>query len=505
MPYRKTFILLLFMAACLLPHLGFSQGGRIAVLPMEDLSRGGNGLNLAITRQVRDGMAAKGFTMAAQDEVITFMVKNRVRWLGHLASQDVRRLYDELDVDYLLLGSVNQRRDKKPFAFGLTLQLIRTEDAQIIWAQSAELSGADEISLLGLSEPRDMAEMEEMVVGRALATIPEDLHHGRPLALRDSIESVFLGPEIVKPGDMVQCRIHLGSSPASLYNTKVSILVDERRVEASYLGDENSFVASWPAAPPNKRYPVSVAISRPGPRDQKMLVGSYLVDNQVPALALQLKGQELNGIVVLQKNVAIMAVMENPEPIRRWVMTVRDKDGVAIMADDGQNDLPDRFSWWGQAKNGGLVADGFYTIDLTVWDRAGNRAFAEEAIRVIRREPKMELAMKEQDNSLALNLEYDGEIPLAYWRLEIQNQDGDILSESSGSEVSSSLMLPLAKVAGQNISYRLYAQDMLGNRLRRNVAALVPVEEEKTEGDADFLAEIEGKKMALREIWVEDF
>ncbi|MBU0682463.1 MAG: hypothetical protein KKD73_13680 [Proteobacteria bacterium] len=505
MRYRKTFILLLLMLTTLHPHVGFSQGVKVAVMPMEDLSRGGNGLNLAITQRLSDGMAAKGFAMADQNEVITFMVKNRVRWLGYLGSQYVRRLHDDLGVEYLLLGSVNQRRVKKPFALGLTLQLIRTGDAQIIWAQSTELSGADEIGLLGLSQPQDMDEMEEMVVRRALLTIPADFQHGRPLDIRETIESVEMGPEILKPGDMVLCRIKLGVLPASLFYTSVSLYVDERIIEASYHEDENSFVASWPAALKNERYPVMAAISRPGVANQEVLIGSYLVDNQIPALTLQLKGQELNGIVVLQKNVAIVPLMKNPEPISRWLMTVRDKDGVEIMNDEGWDSLPDRFSWWGQAKNGALVGDGFYTINLTVWDRAGNKAFAEEAIRVIRREPKIVVAMKEQENSLALNLEYDGEIPLAYWRLEIQNQNGDIISESSGTESTGSLMMPLAAVAGQNMSYRLYAQDMLGNRLRRNVAALVPVEEKKTEGESDFFADKEVNKMALREIWVEDF
>ncbi len=505
MPSRRTFILLLLIAACLLPQVGFSQVGRIAVLPLEDLSQGANGLNLAITRQVRESMASKGFSMMDHEEVISFMVKNRVRWLGHLSSQYIRRLHDECGVGYLLLGSVNQRREKRPFALGLTLQLIRTGDAQIIWASSAELCGADEIGLLGLSDPQGMAEMEAMVVDKALLTIPENLHHGRPLDIRDRIESVFMEPEILKPGDMVHCRIKLGASPASLFDTSVSIFVDERIVEALYYKGENSFVASWPAAFKNQRYPVSIAISRPGTGDQEVLVGSYLVDGQVPAVALHLKGQELNGIIVLQKKVTIMAVMKNPEPIRRWLMTVRDENGVEIMADDGQDGLPPRFSWWGQAQNGALVVDGFYTIDLTVWDRAGNSASAEQAIRVIRQEPKMELAMKEQENSLALNLEYDGEIPLAYWRLEIQNQDGDIISESSGTEDTASLMLPLATIGDQNISYRLYAQDMLGNRLRRDVVALVPVEEKEKEGDAGFFAETGGEEMALREIWTEDF
>ncbi|MDR9501695.1 MAG: hypothetical protein RI601_07850 [Desulfurivibrionaceae bacterium] len=507
MARHKILILLLLLGTGLFPQLGFSQSGRIAVLPMEDLSQGANGLNLALTSQVRDGMRDRGFTMVSREEIIAFMVKNRVRWLGYLGSSYVRRLHDELDVEYLVLGVVTQRRDKRPFALGLTLQVIRTKDARLLWAHNVELCGADEIGLLGLAQLRDMAELEAQVVEQALRTIPDDFQeYGRPLAVRDALESVVLGPEIVKPGDMIHCRLKLGGLPAELFKASVSIFVDERIIEAGYQKDEKSFVASWPAAARNESYPVTVAVSSPeAGEQQEVLVGSYVVDGQAPTLKLVLKGQELNGITVLQKRVTIMPRLKKPEPISRWLITVRDDKGAEVMSDDGRHTLPARFSWWGQAKNGALVADGFYNIGFTVWDRAGNSASTEESIQVIRQEPQMTLVMKEVGKSLALDLEYKGDIPLAYWRLQIHNERGDLLSESSGTEESRRLMLPLAMVAGQDISYQLSVQDMLGNRLQRHVAALVPVKEKETEAEAGLLTGGEDKKTALQEIWTQDF
>lgn len=494
------------MLFCLTFEVGVSFAAPIAVLPMEDMSSGANGVDLAMTRQVRDGLAHRGFAMISQDEVVAFMVRNRVRWLGYLGSPYIRRLHEELGVDYLLLGSVNQRREKRPFAFSITLQLIRVEDAQIIWARSAEFSGADEFGLLGLSEPQGINEVMDMVVDRALLSLPTNLHgYGRPLNIRNSIESVFLDPKIVKPGDLLQCRFKLSSPPSDLVDNKVSLFVDDRIVEAVYLEDENSFVASWPAAPKNGHIPVAVAISRLGSVDQEVLVGSYLVDGKSPEMNLNLKGQELNGIVVLQEKVDIMPVLKNPELISRWLITVRDEGGRVILDDDGLDGLPERFSWWGQASNGSLVTDGLYSVELIIWDRAGNSASAEESIRVIRQKPQMDLAMKEEANSLALSLSSDGEIPIAYWRLEIQNKDGEVISEKSGTGATGGLTLPLETVAGQDVSYRLYVQDMFGNRLQDEVTALVPVEEKKVEDDSGFLAETKGPKVALKEIWAEDF
>lgn len=503
MRYRQTIIFLVLAAIGLWPCPGMGREGRLAVLPMEDLSLGGNGLNMAITQQVRDGAVARGWEVVSEEEIIVFMVKNRVRWLGHLGSKYVRRLQEQLGVDYLLLGSVNQRRDQPPYALGLTLQMVRSADGRIVWADNTELSGADEIGLLGVSQPRDMAAMEAMVVARALAELPAvAAAQGRPVARRQTIESVTLGPEILRPGDMVQCRLTVGAAAAGRDGSAVTLYVDGQRLETTYQKDENSFVASWPATATQERCQVSAVLTRPGGVDQEVLVGSYLVDDRAPHLTLQLKGQELNGMVVLQKNVVIVPVMQQPEPISRWQMSVRDKEGVEVMSDAGRHGLPDRFAWWGQAKTGSLVADGYYTIMLQVWDRAGNSATAQEAIRVVRREPKMVVAMQERDNSLALKLEYDGEIPLAYWRLEVLDQNGEMVSESSGTEVTDGLSLPLAAVAGRTLSYRLYAQDMLGNRLCREVAAMDPLQEEKAPAEEEeFLAE----KVVEEQIWSADF
>ena len=188
--------------------------------------------------------------------------------------------------------------------------------------------------------------METVVVQEAFADFSEELESiSRPIDVREGIDSVFLTPKVIRPGENVFCRIKLDADPSTYFNTEVSIFVDDRIIKAEYRQDENSFVATWPAASINDRYRVSVGITRPGEYDKEFLVGSYLVDGQLPDFALDLKGQELNGIVVLQKKVTIMPVMKKPEPIKRWVMTVRDKQGAVIMDDDGRNGLPDWWKW----------------------------------------------------------------------------------------------------------------------------------------------------------------
>lgn len=511
MPRRFSCIVLLLAATLLLvPAAAHSRQSRIAVLPMEDLSRGGNGLNYGVTQLVMDNLAARDLAVLDQDEVLAFMVKNRVRWLGHLGSRYIRRLHDDLEVDYALLGSVNQRRDSKPYVLGLTLQLIRTADARLVWARSVELCDADEIGLLGLAGSQDLQEMERLVVGKALQSLAADpRHYGGPLDIQEGVDSVFLEPEIVRPGAEVSCRITLNMSSSRLYNTTVSVFVDERIIEARYSRVDNSFLASWQAAAADGRYPVQVAISRPGQLDKEVLVGGYQVDGLAPKPALQVKGQELGGVVVLRKKIDMIPLLQNPEPISRWRMSVRDEKGAVVMGDDGRAGLPGRFSWWGQAKSGALVPDGFYTIELEVWDRVGNRGAARQTIQVIRQEPEMQVALNELDDKMVVNLNYAGKIPLDYWHLEIRDKEGEVISESSGTEAPDGLEFALAAMPQGKISYHLYAQDMLGNRLTRQIDAMVPLAGEASEG-GDFLADAEAvteesSKVMARQVWTEDF
>jgi TolB-like protein len=504
----KTFRLTLFALALLLGSVSLGNANRIAILPVEDLSQGGNGVNFTTTHILGEILRDKGFFIADHEDVISFMVKNRVRWLGQLSSPYIRRLQEELQVEYLLLGSFSQRRESPSIALSLNLQLIRTKDARIVWSSSAELNDAEQVSLLGLSKQMDMEEIEKRVAEKALSSIPVALEPAPAVEVQHRIESVHLTPQMVKPGKLIHCRIKLEGSPSTLVQTTISFFIDEQIIEAQYNEGENAFIASWPAGTADKHYAVSATIKQGKVLNREIRVGHYCVDGRAPELNLQVIGQELNGIVILQKQIQILPQLKNPEPINRWQMTVRDENGNQVMGDKGDQGLPSHFSWWGQGKNGGLVQDGFYAIDLTVWDRAGNSASTQESIRVVRAKPNMILDMEKQEDNLAINLKYDGEIPLAYWRLQIRNPNGSIIAERSGTDSSQEINLPLKATATQDISYRLYAQDMLGNHLQRDetpVSSETETTEETEDTDSDFLADLEGKQLVLGGVWAEDF
>lgn len=507
MNHAKTCILTLLSAMLLLASVCHASGSRIALLPVEDLSQGGNGVNFNTTHILRDILREKGFTVTPHGDVISFMVKHRVRWLGYMNSADIRRLQEKLQVDYLLLGSIGQRRQSPAMAMSLHLQLIRTTDARIIWSSTAEFSNNNKINLLGLGSAMSMEDMERQVAQKAMAAIPGNHGQEPPVESSLAIESVHLTPQIVQPGTLIHCKIKLSGVPATLEKTSISFFIDNHIIDSTYNATENGFLASWPAGNINKRTMVTASITRNQTTSREIVVGQYCVDGTSPIINLQIKGQELDGIVILQKQIQILPTLRHPEPISRWQMTVQDANGNEVMGDNGSHGLPPQFSWWGQSKNGSLVPDGFYSVSLTVWDRADNSSSTQEAIQVMRTEPNMILTMAKQETHLAINLEYEGEIPLAYWRLQIRNKSGGIIAEKNGTEPSGILLLPLPATVTKNISYRLYAQDMLGNRLQREVDTVSLAAEDNIEPlpERDFLTGLKGNQMAQGELWAEDF
>ncbi|MHB8223153.1 MAG: hypothetical protein ACYDHV_09960, partial [Desulfurivibrionaceae bacterium] len=161
----------------------------------------------------------------------------------------------------------------------------------------------------------------------------------------------------------------------------VSVVVGGKVIEAVYLPQEKYFEAVWPATGKDRRYPVSVSINR-GQQDRKnVFAGSFMIDGQPPEITLALRGQEMDGEVVLRRQLTISAVLKEPEPLASWNISILDGSEQVVKSESGRGNLPGRFSWWGQRQDGMLAEDGLYSVRVEVWDRAGNNAGATEKFR----------------------------------------------------------------------------------------------------------------------------
>ena len=78
----------------------------LAVFPVEDLSQGHNGVNHELTSYLSWDMDRRGFDVISSDAVISFMGRNRVRWLGFLDTRHILLAKEELGADLVLFGTM---------------------------------------------------------------------------------------------------------------------------------------------------------------------------------------------------------------------------------------------------------------------------------------------------------------------------------------------------------------------------------------------------------------
>lgn len=438
---------------------------RIAVLPMEDLSKGPNGVNFALTEYLEKTVASRGLEVIPQDAVLSFMTRNRIRWLGFLDTYYVLRARKELGADFILLGTVSQRRERPCAAFGMVLYLIRTDDARTIWSGSRGLSCNEMRNPLGVLEPHTTEDLLPIVAGDLLEEWPEDIGQIKDRGAFFELDNVDMGRQHIRSGEKITCRVWLRSVMDG-QPPKVSMKIRGQESFPMRRKDDNFYHASLIAPNEEGRYPVSLSLRWPSGREQITLLGTYLVDNHSPGFVLNLKGVRLNGVVAFRDRIFVIPCFSEPEPISRWEFSVKDETGQTILRKDEEGNLPSRFYWRGQAGDGSGVADGNYRIILKVWDRAGNMAKASAKVDFIRNPPDMILNAKKRGNDIVLDIQSEGKVPVAFWYMEMLEEDGSLIKTAGGQVLPAEVDFPIPQTSAELL---LIARDTLGNKLRRKI------------------------------------
>ena len=442
------------------------------------MSQGPNGVNFAFTEYLEKAIASRGLEVISQDAVLSFMTRNRIRWLGFLDTYYILQARKELGADFILLGTVSQRRERPCAAFGMVLYLIRTGDARTIWSDSMGLSCNEMRNPFGILEPHTTEDLLPIVAKDLFEEWPEDIGQiGNRKAFYE-LDDVDMGRQYIRSGEMITCRVWLRSVMDG-QPPEVSLKVRGQESRPMWRKDDNLYQASWIAPKEDGPYPVSLSLRWPSGREQATLLGTYHVDNHSPGFVLDLKGVRLNGVAAFRDRIFAIPRFPKPEPISRWEFSVKDKTGQTILREDREGNLPSRFYWRGQTGDGSRVADGNYQIDLKVWDRAGNMAMVSEKIALIRNPPDMVLEARKQGNDIVLNIQSKGEVPMAFWYMEMLEDDGSLIKTAGGKALPAEVDLPISETSAELL---LTARDILGNKLHkkiRDIKLLIQQDKEK--------------------------
>jgi hypothetical protein len=484
----------------------------IAVFPIDDLSQGINSPNFELTRFIAASLESKGMHVVDERDIISFMAAERVRWLGYLDTEHVLRARETLGADFILLGTICQKRELSSPAFGLSLHMLRARDAKMIWSSSGGLSLNDLQRLLGLNEPSTLAELWPRLVENVLAEWPTDLEELMQQALvfdKDSgeapprlqVEDVRLSPRYVRPGQEVKCVVRLTRYQNDIERPQIFIKVGSRVYLARQTSENQFYVAAWtgseieqgvfrepgeealhlvakdidprffegawPSSDEDDVYPVSLILQWPNGHRQTAFVGTYTVDSTPPDMDMILRGNKmLDGLMTFRDQILILPKTRRGEPLTHWKLSVEDINGKILMADEGAGPPPEEMTWYGQNFDGFLAKDGIYRLVLKVWDRAGNEVETANEIAFRPNPPSIVMSIEKKDQSLQLVIDTeDKAIPLSYWRLEFWTENGDLVKFAEGfdlpenHEISLPVDTKVSKLQGS-----IMVRDVLGNK-----------------------------------------
>jgi TolB-like protein len=475
----------------------------VAVFPLQELGGSRNEINLSLTRLLIERLSASGNEVSDYDTVVAFMAHNRIRHAGTLETYNLSRVRDDLGAAFVLLGTVSQRKEQPQLALGLTLQLVRTSDARTIWSYTGHAGAGDTRRLMGVGEPRTVADLQELLFAEILRHWPWEMVREIQQAGVISIDTIRLEPDVVRPGGEVFARVRLRNVWLPGRAPRVFFKADDQLYAARASADGTTYEANWVAGQKDGRFPVTLIFEWPlYGRKESALLGTYTVDGTLPLFEIELRGTQLyQGMPTFRRELVIIPQLLVRKPLQRWRLAFHDAASALLGADEGEGNLPERFIWQGLKADGELVDDGVYRVVVEVWDRAGNQAKASREVARSASVPEVELSAARSGRDLVLDLEQSGKVPLAFWRLDMWTRDGKLLTEREGRELPARIdvELPTGDPDAQ-VEGLLVVQDAFGNRVRHKLQDLL-----RTTAPPAAAEVKEVTPAGISETWVDEF
>lgn len=493
-------LLIFILLALFISPLGVlsAEGAPIAVFPFQQLGVSRNDVNLEVTRTIAERLEESGNEVVGAESMMAFMGMHRIRSVGFLDSTNISRFRRDLGAAFILFGTITESKNSPEARIGLILHLVRTSDMRKVWTSVYSRSRSDERNILAIAEPTTIEDILLLLIGDLIRDWPWQIINEEQFDGALKLDAVFLSPLNVRPGGAVACRIRLKNTWGGGQPPRVFFKADEQIYPATASDDGVTFEAQWVARDDNGRVPVTLVLDWPMfERSETALLGNYLVDGTLPLFKLDLRGvRKLGDRRVADKKVVIIPQMIVKKQLERWRLSFYFEGIETVLADmEGAGNLPNAFQWEGMQ---GLLnpGDGTYQIKLEVWDKAGNIYQVTEEIEMLRSLPEAELAVTHSEKEVIADLDYEGKVPLSYWRLEMWTEEGKILTRTEGQDlpVSIDVQIPEA-LRNQKIEGVIFLRDVFGKESRKNLSHFLPKLSEQPE-------KVEG---GISKDWVDEF
>lgn len=462
----------------------YAQAVTVAVFPVEDLSEGRNGVNFTLTEFLQQNLQEKGIEVIPTDKVISFMSRNRIRWLGFLGTSHIYQVWDDLGADFILFGTVSQRQELPLAAFGMVLTLVRANDARTVWTEVGGMSKADISNFFAIDEPESIDDLFPVLAQQLLSSWPAVLEvtGQNPCIV---VETSRLSSQHVKPGDEVSCFVKIRPPAGGETISQVLLRIGEDNYLDMVEVSPNSYTVYWSAPDHEGILPVSLVLRCQSGKTLVFFIGNYQIDTHSPKLNLKVAGIKVNNFIAFNGRLPITPVWLDPEPLSHWSLFIQNMGGQVMAGTENKGSLPQRFVWKGQRPDGHKAEDGIYEIVLTVWDRANNSTVSTQNVFLKSTPPIPVINAAVGNDSLIVTLDSEDEIPVDYWSAEILYSDGEVLLQRHGTDLPVDVFIPFPLPSDtRQLEAIVCMKDVLGNKGQKkidNLMQLVNVEDDQPE------------------------
>lgn len=493
--FQKSTLLLSLVLLCVLCSSLPVAAQKVVLMPVADISKGENGVNLTFTKMIETELKQLGVEQVSRSDVKLFMVANKVRNYRHLDTYLVKKIGTEFGCSMVLLGTITELDESKLKA-AITFTALDATNGVPVWSGSLATSLEENPRMLALGEPQSVVELVRPLLQETLAPLIEITAQNEKMERRDyQLLGLELFPGYVQGGQPVKANLKirfLGERP--------NLIAVESSVGRSYLQYNirtDTYQGEWFSPREEGSYKVSLQFEWGRERTVEMLsnVASYEVINQPPGLEIEVKkGITIGQRLAFRDHILILPRIDNMRPMAGWALEIKNQAGDVLVYEEHDGDMPERMVWEGRGSDGFRLVNGAYNLTLDVWDLAGNRSSDSLWVALQASAPQISGAVKVDAGKGVLTLTATGrfEFPLTEWQAELRSKTGKLLVEGQGENLPATLsFLPAADET--EVYLDVNGVDMLGNRLKSKRQKLPLAKVKK---------QIEEKQA---ESWVQDF
>ncbi|MBW2601103.1 MAG: hypothetical protein JRD47_04130 [Deltaproteobacteria bacterium] len=436
-----------------LSGLGFAEGTTssgakiktLAVMPFG--SFGVEDLSVDITQVITDNLVKQGFDVISQDILAEFLVERRVRGAEFLDRPVIRAMGTTLNIDALLMGSVDILRGGENPQVSINAQMIDCTDAGVIWANSISRTGADYTTFLGLGKITSLDKLVRTVVKKLLEGLPGRMAaNDLSLAPFELMRASF-SPRILRGGETARVSLQVKEILGKVRDIKAFVLDDKIDLRTR---DGKWYSGSVTAPAMEGTYPLKIYVTDRWNRLFSMdAMAGLTVQNRPPEIALSVQNRSIspNNDGVRDRVLFIPEILK-AITLKGWKVEITDGDGRIVRSEQGMGALPEGFVWRGVDDQYKAVKDGIYFCRLIAEDEAGNTTSTpEEKIVVDATPPKISVEIAdENEKGVTLALKTDDVNQIGYWELIVYNTEGVKAAAFDGKgDIPSTLMVATEK------------------------------------------------------------